>query len=321
MSELISIVIPVYNAEKYIKECVCSVLNQSYANLELILINDGSKDNSLEIIKTLSNEDSRIKIIDIDNNGVSNARNQGIFLASGKYIVFIDADDYITPDYISYMYNLTEVTKAQMVISTNYFNDENEKNVNNETIKTWSAEECTTNLLYPKVTVGCWNKMYDLDFIKNSRIKFRDDLFFGEGLKFITDVSQRVNKVGVGNRKVYTYRKNAESCTAVHDVSKAKASFNSLNAIRDDLKINSINVNKALNCHYWLNHFLAIRFMKLEKLNKEEIIYRNNSIKFLRKNISYILLSEARLKLKFASIVVALLPNFSANLFNKLKNQ
>ncbi|EMK3380923.1 glycosyltransferase family 2 protein [Vibrio vulnificus] len=321
MKDLISVVIPLYNTEKYIKECVESVLDQDYERFELLVINDGSTDGSRKIVEHLALKDNRIKVINIDNNGVSNARNVGINNASGKYITFIDADDCISKDYLSYMHGICVKTKTKFAVSTNYSRYSNEVYTSKDHIEVWTSSKCTEVFLYPKMTVGCWNKIYDLDFLNKNNIRFKTNLFFGEGLRFITDVSQRVENVGVGKRKVYMYRANIDSCTAVHDVKKAKASFNSLDSIRDNLIIKSPAVLKALKCHYWLNHFLTIRYMKVDKLTKEEIFFRSQSVRYLRRNIKDVIFSKARLKIKISSLVVCVLPNASARLFNKLKNQ
>ena len=95
MSALISVVVPVYNAEKYLDKCIQSIINQKYSNLEIILVDDGSKDNSLELCKKYAESDKRIKVIHKENEGVSTARNSGIEVASGDFIAFIDSDDYI----------------------------------------------------------------------------------------------------------------------------------------------------------------------------------------------------------------------------------
>ena len=95
MNDIISIIIPMYNAEKFIGRLLNCLKEQTYKNLEIIIVNDGSTDNSLEIAKKYKKEDKRINIVDIENNGVGNARNVGIKGATGRYITFLDADDYI----------------------------------------------------------------------------------------------------------------------------------------------------------------------------------------------------------------------------------
>ncbi|HFI0401457.1 TPA: glycosyltransferase family 2 protein [Streptococcus suis] len=115
-NRLISIIVPVYNAEKSIDTCVSSILEQSYENFELILINDGSSDSSLSIVEQY-NSDSRVRIIDKENEGASETRNRGIREAKGDYLLFIDSDDYIDRDYVECLYKEIEQSEFDMVIS------------------------------------------------------------------------------------------------------------------------------------------------------------------------------------------------------------
>lgn len=101
----ISVVVPVYNVEKYIGQCLDSILGQTLKDIEIICINDGSKDNTLEILKDYAQKDSRIILIDKENEGLSKARNQGTEIASGEYISFIDSDDWIDENYLEALYN------------------------------------------------------------------------------------------------------------------------------------------------------------------------------------------------------------------------
>ena len=104
--ELVSIIVPIYNVEKYLEQCVISLINQSYKNIEIILINDGSTDNSIDIMNKYKKLDGRVKCYCKVNGGLSDARNYGISVSKGKYIVFVDSDDYVEKDYISILYNL-----------------------------------------------------------------------------------------------------------------------------------------------------------------------------------------------------------------------
>ncbi len=114
MEELISVIVPVYNKEKYIRDCIESIIGQTYTKLEILLINDGSTDNSEEICKAYEKNDSRIKLITTENRGAACARNMGIEMANGKYLSFIDADDYIEKHYYEIMLNLLQQYNAQI---------------------------------------------------------------------------------------------------------------------------------------------------------------------------------------------------------------
>lgn len=110
----VSVIIPVYNAQEGIKQCMDSLLNQSFTDFEIILLNDGSTDNSLEVIKKYAADNDFIRVIDKENEGVAKTRNKGIQLANGKYIVFIDNDDFVDSDYLERFYN--EIDQEQLDI-------------------------------------------------------------------------------------------------------------------------------------------------------------------------------------------------------------
>lgn len=114
MLELVSVIIPVYNVEKYLYRCLNSVLAQSYKKLEIIVVNDGSKDNSLKILCEFAEKDARINVIDKENEGVAKARNTGIDAANGRYLVFVDSDDYIEKNMIEVLVNLLEQHQVDM---------------------------------------------------------------------------------------------------------------------------------------------------------------------------------------------------------------
>lgn len=112
----ISILVPVYNSDKYLKKCVESILNQTYENIELILVNDGSTDTSYELIEQFKIQDKRVKAVHIENNGVANARNIALDNATGDYFLYVDSDDWIEQDYIEELYNLIIQEKADICI-------------------------------------------------------------------------------------------------------------------------------------------------------------------------------------------------------------
>lgn len=114
---LVSIIVPVYNAQSHLSRCLESICGQEYKDLELIVINDGSKDKSLPVCEEFRKKDSRILLVDKANSGVSDTRNLGLKLAGGKYVQFVDSDDYIAPDYTARLVEAAEKTGADLVIS------------------------------------------------------------------------------------------------------------------------------------------------------------------------------------------------------------
>lgn len=124
--KLISIIVPVYNVEKYLKECIDSVISQTYKNLEIILVDDGSTDKSGEICDEYSKKDSRIKVIHKENGGLSDARNVALDIAKGEYIGFVDSDDYVEKDMFETLYKLAEEHNTEISSISFYKTLENE---------------------------------------------------------------------------------------------------------------------------------------------------------------------------------------------------
>ncbi len=128
MSKLVSVIVPIYNVEKHLERCVQSIINQSYENLEIILVNDGSKDDSEKLCRQFENNDARVKVVSKENGGLSSARNAGIEVSTGEILSFVDGDDYIEKDMILNMVALMQKTDAQIcVIGRNNFYEDSEK--------------------------------------------------------------------------------------------------------------------------------------------------------------------------------------------------
>ena len=131
----VSFIVPSYNYGRYITQCVESIQNQTYHNVEILIINDGSTDNSKQVIDELAAKDNRIIAIHTTNKGVSSARNVGINNSTGDYLVFVDADDFLAPDYASYMLDIASKTNASFVLSLNCFTRNDEAQNMNDNIK------------------------------------------------------------------------------------------------------------------------------------------------------------------------------------------
>ena len=135
----ISIIVPVYNAEKYLNQCIQSILNQTFSDLEVILVDDGSKDNSFEICKEFQKIDSRIKVLNQENKGAGAARNVGLAIAKGEYIGFVDSDDWIEPNMYETLYELINKNHADMAICDLTYSSE--PSVNNPNIEIWDNKK------------------------------------------------------------------------------------------------------------------------------------------------------------------------------------
>ena len=210
MSE-ISIIVPVYNVEKYISENINSILSQACVDLELILVDDGSTDSSGNICDAYAKKDSRIKVIHQKNSGVSAARNTGIEIASGKYIVFIDSDDYLKPDYLSELY--------KAIISNPYswcfcgFQEMDEKGAVlwdclYQTDKEYDIFPFSEygSVLHKKFASMLWNRIYELDIIKTYNIRFDETLSRSEDVLFNLEYGKYCKSFSVINKPLYLHR-------------------------------------------------------------------------------------------------------------------
>jgi len=219
----ISVIIPVYNAENFLNECLNSIINQTYENLEIICINDGSTDNSLNILKKFSKKDTRIKIFTTDNCGQGSARNLGLNNASGEYISFIDADDWIRLDTYEILYSKIyqsdlDLLFFQMInfidstgefIETDLYNyssliDNFERDV--------PFSSCNIGDLLFNIAVCPVSKLYKKSFLDKNNIRFPENIIFEDNI-FFYDVFLKANLISYVDEQLYFRRRHANSIT------------------------------------------------------------------------------------------------------------
>lgn len=212
---MISVIVPVYNAEKYIRETIHSILNQDFADFEILLINDGSKDKSLEICNELALKYPQIRVFEQKNSGVSAARNKGLLEARGEYIAFADADDLLEKDMLSTLYNCAKEYNAD-VVSCGAGLVEDGKIIKEEygtnTIKVYDSNEALKFFLAGnRVNIGVWTKLFKKDLIKD--ITFLKDKRINEDKLFIFEALMKANKFVVYDVTKYLYCKREGSAT------------------------------------------------------------------------------------------------------------
>lgn len=178
MEPLISVIVPVYNVEKYLKKCIHSIINQTLKDIEIILVDDGSTDNSPKILDDYEKKDKRVKVIHKENGGQGSARNAGLDISRGKYIGFVDSDDWIDLNMYEELYkDIVKNNSDISVCSRKIFDENNNLNgkveLNNEVIDLSKFEienYITKRLLFPHTVSAC-NKIYKNDILKNIRFK------------------------------------------------------------------------------------------------------------------------------------------------------
>ncbi len=176
-NDLISVIIPVYNAEKYVEKSVKSVIEQTYKNLEIIIVDDGSLDKSREICEKLAIEDKRIKLIHKENGGASDARNYGLSNSSGKYICFVDSDDYASADFVEKLYDALNKEDAD-ISACNYYTVEVDGTLNSrekvKTKKNYSNIEALQDMFSceRELDVVLWNKLFKKELFTQNNVVF-----------------------------------------------------------------------------------------------------------------------------------------------------
>lgn len=225
--DLISVILPVYNCEKWIERCIKSIINQTYKNIQLIIINDGSKDNSLEICRKYEND--KIVIINKQNSGVSETRNIGLERAEGKYIFFIDADDYIKNDCIENMYKKAKEYDADVVKSDNeQFDDKGtinkEKLFNNIYLYDLQDNKLKNQILNEMIETYKYNNVWGELILteKAKKIKFDTNLAMGEDFLYNYNLYNICNKILVIPDEYYCYYFNKSGMNFNESIAKIK---------------------------------------------------------------------------------------------------
>lgn len=220
--DLISVIVPVYNVKKYLGKCIESLLSQTYANFELILVNDGSTDGSDLICKEYKRKDDRICIIDKANGGLSSARNAGIDVCKGKYVCFVDSDDFVSETYLEYLYQMIIKDDSQIAIcSACWWVDENSYEHCYFEQEICLKPDASYKLLFSKEKwfgVFAWNKLYKTELFNN--IRYPEGYYFedsGTTYKLI----HKCEKISFGYEPQYFYRQQREGqITAVFNTKK-----------------------------------------------------------------------------------------------------
>lgn len=284
----ISVIIPVYNVEKYIEKCLKTILNQTYKNIEIILIDDGSTDNSGKICDIYAKKDNRIKVKHIKNKGVSNARNIGILEASGDYITFVDSDDYLEFSTYQKVINFFEKENVDICVFNYYLVKNSHIKIHHNKnripkimdVNTYLSIMCTNNF-----GGMMWNKVYKKKLLLNNQINIDNHLTILEDLLFNCELCEENTslKVGYLNKAYYYYvvregstlnqlfsEKSLDSIYAQIKIIKVLNEMN--NVSKDTFELNFlINAKYMLN-EMKINNYQNVKFKNLVNEQINEII-------------------------------------------------
>lgn len=264
---MISVIVPIYNNAKYLNDCINSILIQSYKNIEIILIDDGSSDNSLDICYQYAKSDKRIIVYSQKNQGVSSARNRGISIAKGNYISFVDADDYIDSEMYQSLLNVMYLNQVDCCVMAQYNMQKYGKSlIKKDIIDNKNALE-ELNLL--RLPTSVWAYFYKSDIIKKN--KFDEKIYFFEDFKFNFDYLVDSKRIAIVNNGYYHYRNNNDGANAKSNIFERSSCLN----IYDNLYAELEYLNIKTSAQYFRVHFWISNFIFLSKIKSKNVIVDN----------------------------------------------
>ena len=324
--DLVTVIAAIYNGERFLGECIESVISQSYKNLEIILVDDGSSDSSLKICKEYEKKDSRIHVLHQENSGVSVARNNALTITHGKYVCFVDQDDLLDKDYIKYLWQLIKKTGAEVSVVPNVVYYTKDKQVYSEKhspnlVECWSGEDTACEMLYNKMEIGPWSKMISMDLIKNNKMEFRLGLFGGEGYVFSVESFAAADKVAVGDKGIYYYRvDNYDSEMSKYRSRTLKSSLRAVRIMMDEYKNSTRRLCKATKYAFWRVYVAFLNSLVGSKTIKEHQDDYAILVKNARKYAYRSFTAEVPLKRKIKDLLYLISPRLVAEI-NVRKNK
>lgn len=298
MNPLISIIVPVYNAEATLNRCVDSIINQKFSDWELLLINDGSRDRSGEICDEYAVRDSRIKVLHKENGGVSSARNWGLDNSCGKFIMFVDSDDFL----VIYDFNKNIIEGTEDLILFSYYSNSGKENklispINSCVISTEKdLREFYSNFLHEGFFKTIWSKIFKRDLIGN--LRFDENMLLGEDHLFLLKYLSVIKSLRFISSPLYIYQP-PESLEKKYqmEVSKSIYALMSLLAAYNSLKVE----NRYLECDLFCGYK---SFCQKKIYENPSLWYENTNIRKIYKKVKSHLEYCYRIKYKLMSISI-----------------
>ena len=278
---LISVIIPIYKVEKYLDKCVESVVNQTYKNLEIILVDDGSPDNCPKMCDEWANKDNRIKVIHKKNGGLSDARNAGIDIAKGEYLTFIDSDDYVELNYVEFLYNLVKDNGAELSMGKQYVRYP-DKTINTGTNELYvlNSHDTLEKILYSEdFDVSAWAKLYKKELF--DEIRFPKGRLFEDSAttyKFI----DKANAIALKSVPIYNYIIRNDSITNETFNEKKFDLIVSTEEMSDYKSKKYKDLDKGCKRRLMYAYLSTLtQLIKCKKINKD---YKNKLMTYIKKN-------------------------------------
>lgn len=279
---MISVIVTVYNTERFLRQCLYSICSQTMVDIEIICINDGSSDNSQELLEEFAEKDSRIKVIEQENQGPGAARNVGLSMASGEYVCFIDSDDFLAPTYLEDLYNSAKKNEADIAICNSFEIDDVTQVVSpncysiGEYIKKLSTDETFNIKDYPddffEQFIGWpWDKLYSLDFLKKNQVLY-PNFNNTEDLPFVLLAMSLAKKISyVSNSVVYHRVNNLSSTSNLVRSKNCEIFFDAFKLLKDNLEKHSVYSTAQKPLINWMMVFLKWHYTTLPSVEQQKM--------------------------------------------------
>ena len=325
---LISVIVPVYNVEKYLERCVLSILNQTYQNLELILIDDGSSDSSGRLCEEFKTRDHRVVVIHSSNGGQSRARNVGLDRAKGEFIGFVDSDDWISPEMYSYLYSLLlkydcDVAGIQPVHTRGEESRERKK----ERLQFFEGKEILEEFLYEGIKTGSycvWKNLYRAGMLEGYRFpegRINEDILFNY------QVFSKARKIVKSNRGLYYYFQGTGSTTTSglkkrdYDLLYICDEVDQLAGCNDSLKVRYLAKVKVARSYFSLLARITFYGINDREIDRQATV--KELTRQLRKNLGILLQSPMPFNRKIMAVLLSInlkCLEIPLNIYKKIKS-
>lgn len=315
---LVSVIVPVYNAAQYLPQCLESLLCQTYEPIEIILIDDGSKDASLEICRKYAQQDSRVLILSQTNKGVSAARNKGIMLAKGGWITFVDADDWVEPNHLEELVDCIEDGAYDCAVS-GYWLEYSQKSVKRSFAELGALvpDRAIKTMFSPYLFQGfLWNKLFRSSIIRKYRVYLSEDIFYLEDMLFCVAFFSKCRTICCNSAVSYHYRQHAGSAVwqkqfSNNQLAKRLTAVSALQQIKDFCKTKQLK--KLCAARLYVEYSIVLRTLLLHNTigAKEQEL-----IKIIRNNASAVLFSLVDVKTKIKYVTTVMFPKWAARYWN-----
>lgn len=320
MDELISVIVPVYNVEGYLKECVDSIINQTYWNIEIILVDDGSPDNCGIICDEYLKKDSRIKVIHKENGGLSDARNEGKKIANGQYIAFVDSDDYISPIFIEVLHKAITERECDVVAingPTDFWDGERlvrplTINIKDCKIEYLSSKDALEKMLYQEISTGAPFKLYKKSIL--DEIEFPKGYLY-EDVATTYKVFLKSENAAIIYADLYAYRKRKDSIIRQKFSEKKLICLKIFDQLINDADIKAIGLQKAAKSRVYAMTFSVFLQVNEDDFETKRMIWEK--LKTVQRDIMFDTSKIMRKKNRYAAWISLLGMDISYKLGRK----